>query len=110
MSRMPLYAPVLFCVHADLSLAQAEKTVNTAADLPRFSYPLSAPASQLLVSEDAAFNAFARKVEADVNSVLSEYTISDKETLRELQARCAAVEREHERCARDLISDTRSAG
>ncbi|MHB1938781.1 MAG: S8 family serine peptidase [Acidobacteriaceae bacterium] len=85
MRRMPLYSLVLFCaVNAGSSLGQAKKTVNTAADLPRFSYPLSQPASALLASDDATFNAFVRKVEADVDSVLSDYTISDKETLREL--------------------------
>ena len=85
MRRMPLYSLVLFCaVSTASSLAQAKKTVNTEADLPRFSYPLSQPASTLLTSDDATFNAFAHKVETDVKSVLSDYTISDKETLREL--------------------------
>ncbi len=83
--RMPLYTLVLFCaVSAGFSLGQTKKTVNTAADLPRFSYPLTQPASALLTSDDATFSAFARKVEADVNAVLSDYTISDKATLREL--------------------------
>jgi subtilisin family serine protease len=85
MPRIPLYSLVLFCaVSAGVSLGQAKKTVNTAADLPRFSYPLSQPASTLLTSDDATFNPFASKVETDVNSVLADYTISDKETLREL--------------------------
>lgn len=85
MRRMPLYSLALFCVvSVASSLGQTKKTVNTAADLPRFSYPLSQPASTLLNSDDATFNAFAQKVETDVNSVLSDYTIFDKETLREL--------------------------
>jgi len=85
MPRTPLYVLVLFCaVSAGVSLGQTKKTVNTAADLPRFSYPLTQPASSLLNADDAAFNAFAKKVEADVNSVLANYSISDKETLREL--------------------------
>jgi subtilisin family serine protease len=85
MRRIPMYSLVLFCaLSAAVSLGQAKKTVNTEADLPRFSYPLSQPASSLLKADDATFNQFASKVEADVNSVLADYTISDKETLREL--------------------------
>jgi hypothetical protein len=43
LSGMPLYALVSFS--AGVSLAQTKKTVNTAADLPRFSCPVSVPAS-----------------------------------------------------------------
>jgi subtilisin family serine protease len=85
MPRIPMYFLVLCCVlSAAVSHAQAKKTVNAETDLPRFSYPLSQPASTFLTSDDAAFNALANKVEADVNSVLADYNISDKETLREL--------------------------
>jgi subtilisin family serine protease len=85
MSRIRLYTLVLFfAVNAGSGLGQAKKVVTTAADLPRFSYPLSEPASQFLGADDATFNAFADKVESDVNSVLSDYTITDKQTLREL--------------------------
>ncbi len=85
MPRMPLYSLVLFCaVSTGFSLGQAKKTVNTAADLPRFSFPLDQPASALLKADDATFNVLAKKVQADVNSVLADYNISDKETLREL--------------------------
>ena len=46
MHRTPLYSLVLFCaVSTGVCLAQAKKTVNTAADLPRFSYPLPQSAS-----------------------------------------------------------------
>ncbi len=83
--RTLLYSLVLFCaVGAGISLGQTKKTVNTAADLPRFSYPLTQPASSLLKADDATFNVLVKKVEADVNSVLADYNISDKETLREL--------------------------
>ncbi len=85
MHRTPLYSLVLFCaVGTGFMLGQTKKTVNTAADLPRFSYPLSQPASSLLKADDATFNVLTSKVEADVNSVLADYNISDKETLREL--------------------------
>jgi hypothetical protein len=85
MHRMPLYSLVLFCsVSTAVSLGQTKKTVNTAADLPRFSYPLNQPASSLLKADNATFNVLAKKVETDVDSVLADYNISDKETLREL--------------------------
>jgi hypothetical protein len=85
MHRTPFYSLVLFCaVSAGVCLAQAKKTVNTAADLPRFSYPLPQSASSLLKVDDATFNVLAKKVQTDVDSVLADYNISDKETLREL--------------------------
>jgi subtilisin family serine protease len=83
--RTPLFSLVLFCVvSTGLSLGQAKKTVNTAADLPRFSFPLNQPASLFLKADDVTFNVLAKRVETDVNSVLADYDISDKETLREL--------------------------
>ena len=47
MHRTPLYSLVLCCaISAGVGLGQTKKTVNTAADLPRFSYPLTQPASR----------------------------------------------------------------
>jgi subtilisin family serine protease len=93
---------VLLCAVSVLpGLSQAKKTVRTAADLPRFRYPLSQPASQFLTSDDATFNVLTRKVEADVNSVLADYNISDKETLRELLGTRLA--------AQLLLGDTKGA-
>ncbi len=90
MNRKPLYFVAVLCtLSAATALGQAKQTVNTAADLPRFSFPMTQPASALLVADDMNFNAFARQAGADVDSVLSGYTISDKETLRELlTAKC----------------------
>jgi subtilisin family serine protease len=62
----------------------AKRVVSSAADLPRFSYPVSAPPSTLLMEDDDAFNAFAAKVLRDVDSVLNDYDIQDKSTLRTL--------------------------
>jgi len=62
----------------------AKKAVNSQADLPRFSYPLPGSASALIQADDAAFGAFARKVRADLDSVLSSYDIADRSTLRTL--------------------------
>lgn len=64
--------------------APAKKTVTSETDLPRFSYPVTGSASDLLLSDDATFAPFAQKVGADVDSVLSGYDIQDKSTLRTL--------------------------
>jgi subtilisin family serine protease len=81
----PLFLSALLFVAANPAVpAQPKKVVNSAADLPRFRYPLNQPASQFLTADDATFNAFLRKVEGDVNSVLADYTITDKSTLREM--------------------------
>jgi len=71
-------------VLAQDSAGANKKKVNSANDLPRFSYPISRPPSALLMADDATFNAFAAKVLHDVDSVLSEYDIADKATLRQL--------------------------
>ncbi len=80
----PLTLALVGAVSVGSCLGQARKTVTTSADIPRFSYPMSQPASVLLVSSDADFAAFTARVEADVNSVLTGYSISDKKAVREL--------------------------
>ena len=69
---------------AQAPAAPAKRVVSSATDLPRFSYPVSAPPSTLLTEDDDAFNAFAAKVLHDVDSVLNDYDIQDKSTLRTL--------------------------
>ena len=68
-----------------LSQSAAKKVGTSDADLPRFSYPVSQPPSTLLLADDATFAPFLAKVDADVRSVLVNYDVQDKETLRELQ-------------------------
>ncbi len=60
------------------------KKVTSQADLPRFSYPVSGSASDLLQADDATFDAFAAKVRADLDALLRDYDIDDKSTLRTL--------------------------
>jgi Subtilase family len=85
MNRISVSALVLLSLASVASTqGQTKKSVNSAADLPRFSFPLSQPASTFLLADDAAFNAFASKVAGDVDSVLSDYEITDKETQRDL--------------------------
>jgi len=70
----------------------SKRKVNAATDLPRFSYPVASPPSVLLTADDATFNAFADRVLADVNSVLDQYDIEDKSTLRQLYAARLSVQ------------------
>ena len=67
------------------AIAQTEKKkVASQADLPRFTYPLNVPASDLLQADLATFNIFAAKVRSDVDDVLRDYDITDKATMRDL--------------------------
>jgi subtilisin family serine protease len=83
-----LAAAILICpaflLEAQAPANSPKHKVVTASDLPRFSYPVSVPPSSLLMADDATFNAFALKVAHDVDSVLSDYEIEDKATLRSL--------------------------
>ncbi len=62
----------------------AKKVVKTEDDLPRFNYAIPGTATELLTSDDATFNVFAAKVKTDVDSVLNDYDIQDRATLRSL--------------------------
>jgi subtilisin family serine protease len=92
MRSIRIYPLVALCALSAACLGQAKKTVNTEADLPRFNFPLAQPASQFLSADDATFNAFAKQVGAAVDSVLSGYDITDKETQRDLLATRADVD------------------
>ena len=82
-----LMSPVLLILIA-LSLTAAQtvpkKKITVEADLPRFTYPISGSASDLLQADAARFNEFAASVRADVESTLRDYDIQDKATLRKL--------------------------
>src|SRR5271166_5966133 len=66
------------------SQSSGKKKVAGQADLPRFSYRITGAASELVQADDATFNAFAAKVRADLETVLRDYEIDDKATLRTL--------------------------
>ena len=66
------------------SQSSGKKKVTSQADLPRFSYRLTGPASELLEADDAIFNAFASKIRADLDTIFRDYDIDDKSTLRTL--------------------------
>lgn len=68
----------------------SRQVVRTQDDLPRHSYPVSGTAVELFNSDDATFNAWAAKVNADIEDTLERYDIEDHATLRDLlQARLA---------------------
>jgi subtilisin family serine protease len=75
---------LLLMVPVSYSQSSAKKRVTSQADLPRFSYPATGPASQLVQADDATFNAFATRVRADLDTVFRDYDIDDKSTLRTL--------------------------
>src|ERR1700728_2787348 len=82
-------APKLACVlllSTTFAYSQSgeKKKVNSQADLPRFSYPMAVPASELAQADDETFNAFASKVRADLDTVFRDYAIEDRATLRTL--------------------------
>ena len=65
------------------AVAQNKKRIVRAADLPRFSYPVSGNLEQV-VRDDAAFAKLAATVRRDTESVLSQYDIADKSAERQL--------------------------
>ncbi|HEX4235614.1 MAG TPA: hypothetical protein VH041_15080, partial [Caldimonas sp.] len=58
--------------------------VASVADLPRYSYPISGPASQFVEASAANFDVFAAEVRADVDTLLSKYEIDDRSTIRRI--------------------------
>lgn len=64
--------------------AGAKKQVTSQSDLPRFTYPMDKPASELLQADAATFKGFATKVRADLETILRDYDIADKSAMREL--------------------------
>jgi subtilisin family serine protease len=86
LSILSLAAVAILTAPTANSFAQspAKKVVKTENDLPRFNYSIAGTATDLLNSDDATFNIFAAKVQADVDSVLNDYDIQDRATLRSL--------------------------
>ena len=77
---------IILCLLACSAAAQdsAKKKVTSQSDLPRFSYPISVPASELVQADANTFNAFAAKVQSDTESVFRDYEIADKASMRAL--------------------------
>jgi len=71
--------------------AQARTRIEKAADLPRFSYKLDFKIEDM-VRDDAKFKPFAAKVRRDLESVLAQYDIEDKATLRQILGELAQLD------------------
>jgi hypothetical protein len=87
--RFQLWISVVACVLILVapglrSQTSGKKKVSNQSDLPRFTYPLTGSASDLVQSDPATFNAFAAKVKVDLDSIFRDYDIEDKATLRSL--------------------------
>lgn len=67
-----------------ITMQTSQRKISREADLPRFSYPLTMPPSELLNADDATFQAFAVKVAADINTTFRDCEITDKATRRDL--------------------------
>lgn len=88
-----LAMPILIAVLIAAALPQVagaqtveKKTVQTAGDLPRFTYSLTLAPSDLVRSDTATFGAFGTRVAADIDAVLAGYDIRDHAALRGLLA------------------------
>jgi len=71
--------------------AQGKKRIDKAADLPRFSYKLDGRIEDM-VRDDAKFKPFATEVRRDLESVLAQYEIEDKATLRQILGELAQLD------------------
>jgi len=90
---IPLSGSLLLMASVLLGQEPAKKIVRSQSDLPRFSYPVQGPASALVRDGGPRFDAFAAKVQADLDAVFRDYQIEDHATLRTLLgARCSLQE------------------
>ena len=76
---------------ADGAVAQGKKRIDKAADLPRFSYTLDGRLEDM-VRDDAKFKPFAAEVRHDLESILVQYDIEDKATLRQILGEIAQLD------------------
>jgi hypothetical protein len=68
--------------------AQNKPRIDKAADVPRFSYKIDGSVEDL-IRDDAKFRRFASDVRRDAQSVLNDYQIDDRATLRQLEGELA---------------------
>jgi subtilisin family serine protease len=76
-----------FTLSASLLVAQApRKAIKSASDLPAFGYSISYPTPGSIdgIRSEDAFRPFAEKLRRDIESLLRDYSIEDRTTLREL--------------------------
>jgi subtilisin family serine protease len=77
----------------DVASADSPKEVLSEADLPRLTYPVTGAVSSLLEADDATFAPFVQKAVADIQSILTNYSIKDHAALISvMSAKLAAQE------------------
>ena len=89
----------------------AKPRITTEAELPRFSYPFSGTAQQLLEAPTTEFLKFAIPVRADIQKVLAGYDIADHATRRRMLAtrlRVDLIEGGHDAQTLRMIPDVRA--
>jgi subtilisin family serine protease len=79
-----LFAAMLLLSPVIVLAQEAKKPVNSEADLPRYTYPVTQSASALMQADAATFDPFAAKVLADIDATLNGYDIKDAATMRGL--------------------------
>jgi subtilisin family serine protease len=75
---------MLLLVPAAIAQSGAKKQVTSQSDLPRFTYEMNMPASEVVQADSATFDSFSAKVRADLDTVFRDYDIADKATMRTL--------------------------
>ena len=70
-----------FALHFGDASAATPKEVLSESDLPRLTYPVKGTISSLLEADDATFAPLLQKAGADIQSLLTDYTIKDHATL-----------------------------
>lgn len=96
MKRLFLNIGIILALFVFARAQNPKRVVNNAADLPRFSYDVPENLTDLL-TDDAAYKTFAAKVRADLETVLHDYEIEDKTTLKEIQATLAGLDLQENR-------------
>jgi subtilisin family serine protease len=86
-----LFALFLACFISIGAHAQAKPRIEKAADLPRFSYKVEGSVENI-IRDDAKFRRFAADVRRDAESVLANYEIDDRATLRQLVGELAQLD------------------
>ena len=99
------------CAVAGYAQTTPKKVVATAADLPRFSYPVTGDTQQLLNLPAHDFTTFAVPIRRDIDATLRDYDIQDHAALRGLlQAKLnlAIIAGGEDKAALEIIQQIRS--
>ena len=91
--------------------ATSKPRIMTEAELPRFSYPVSGTAQQLLEAPASEFLKFAEPVRHDIESTLAKYDIEDRGTRRQMletRLRVYLIAGDHDQQTLEMIQQARA--